>query len=86
MSNGNTINVPATGAAGLIHAPADAVNMLQQQMADQQFRDLLTADPQAALNQVGINIDAQTADAIRNQIAGGPGLAPNAVITVTAIA
>lgn len=80
----NTINVKAS--TGLVHAPADAVAKLKQQMTNDAFRTELVANPQQALNQVGIHVDANTATAIKNQIGGVHGLNPNAVITVTAIA
>lgn len=79
-----TITVHA--ATGLIHALPDAPAKLKAEMANEAFRTLLASHPQQALNQVGINVDNKTALAVKNQLAGGHGVSPNAIITVTAIA
>jgi len=80
----DTINIAA--GAGMIHAPSDAVANLKAQMGNAAFRQNLAQDPQTTLNGVGINVDKATADSIKNQLAGTPGISPNAIITVTAIA
>jgi hypothetical protein len=84
MANANQLTVHTT--EGLIHAPAAAAAKLKTEMANEAFRTQLAANPQQALNTVGINVDSKTATAIKSQLAGGHGLSPNAIITVTAIA
>jgi hypothetical protein len=79
-------NITVHAGQGLIHAPADAVAKLKQEMTKQPFRELLANNPQQALNQVGIHVDAHTATSIKNQLGGAHGVGPNAIITVTAIA
>lgn len=80
----NTTNVKVSN--GLVHAPAEAVAKLKSELANETFRKQLAANPQQALNQVGIHVDSHTATSIKNQLAGSHGLNPNAIITVTAIA
>jgi hypothetical protein len=84
MPDANHLTVHA--GEGLIHAPAAAGAKLKAEMANEAFRTLLTNHPQQALNQVGIIVDSKTALTIKNQLAGGHGVSPNAIITVTAIA
>jgi hypothetical protein len=72
--------------AATISASADAVAKLKESMADAEFVKKLSVDPKVTLNGVGIDVDSITADAIKNQLSGGKGLNPNAIIQVTAIA
>ena len=84
MADANQLTVHTN--EGMVHAPAAAAAKLKSEMANEAFRAQLASNPQQALNQVGINVDSKTALAIKNQLAGGHGLSPNAIITVTAIA
>jgi hypothetical protein len=54
-------------------------------MADPQFRNLLVQDPQQALNQVDIQIDDQTATAIKDHLAGMHKITPSTKIYIAHI-